>query len=106
MPDQNISKRLQQTIVLYSAVGMFVVGAVVAAVGVLPLARNLRDSQQQNLLVTLQRQTTAVEQYVSRIKNLAPIVSSRTQLREHFENYLRAAAAKDALLPDLERTLR
>jgi len=106
MPDQNISKRLQQTIVLYSAVGMFVVGAVVAAVGVLPLARNLRDSQQQNLLVTLQRHTTAVEQYVSRIRSLAAIFSSRPQLREHFESYLRGAAGKDSLLPDLERLLR
>jgi PAS domain S-box-containing protein len=106
MPDENISKRLQKTIVAYSAVGMFVVGVAVALVGVLPLARNLRDAHQQNLLVTLQRHTTAVEQYVSRIKGLASIYSSRTQLREHFEAYLRGTASKDSLLPDLERLLR
>src|SRR5262245_27306507 len=53
MPDANVSQRLQKTIVLYSAVGMLVVGVAVGIVGVLPLARQLREAQRRNLMVDL-----------------------------------------------------
>src|SRR5688572_17309862 len=82
MPDANISKRLQQTIVVYSAIGMLVVGVAVGLAGVLPMALRLREAQKRNLLVDLQRQTVAVEQVLSRARNSASYVGFRTMRSE------------------------
>jgi len=87
MPDANISKRLQKTILVYSALGMLTVGVAVGIVGLLPLARQLRESQQRNLMVDLQRQTLAVEQFVTRARNAAMRAATRPQTKERLEAY-------------------
>src|SRR6266496_2617859 len=83
----NVSKRLQQTIVAYSALGMFVVGVTVGLVGVLPLAQRLREAEKRNLLVDLQRQTVAVEQFLARARNSATYMAARSRTREKLEAY-------------------
>src|SRR5881394_3656398 len=95
MTDANVSKRLEKTIVLYSAVGLFVVGAIVALVGVLPLARKLREAHQRNLLVDLQRQSLAVEQFLGRVSRGASGTANRTQVRERMEAHLRGELPRD-----------
>src|SRR6185295_4675783 len=47
MPDAPESKRLQKTIIAYSALGMFVVGVAVGLVGVLPQALSQRENAHQ-----------------------------------------------------------
>src|SRR5688572_6824522 len=89
MPDANISKRLQQTIVVYSAVGMLVVGIAVGLAGVLPMTLRLREAQKRNLLVDLQRQTVAVEQFLSRVRSSATYVGFRTKTREQADAHNR-----------------
>ncbi len=85
----NVSKRLQKTIVAYSALGMFVVGVTVGLVGVLPLAQRLREAEKRNLFVDLQRQTLAVEQFLARARNSATLQAARIRTREKLEAYHR-----------------
>jgi PAS domain S-box-containing protein len=87
MPDAPVSKRLQKTIIAYSALGMFVVGGVVGLVGVLPLARDLREAQKQNLLFDLQKRTLAAEQALTRLRSTALAAGGRTKLREALGAY-------------------
>ena len=96
MPDANISKRLQQTIVVYSAVGMLVVGVAVGLAGVLPMTLRLREAQKRNLLVDLQRQTVAVEQFLSRARSSATYVGFRTKTREQAGDYNRGLISQAA----------
>ena len=95
MPDANISKRLQQTIVVYSAVGMLVVGVAVGLAGVLPMTLRLREAQKRNLLVDLQRQTVAVEQFLSRVRSSATYVGFRTKTREQADAYNRGLISQE-----------
>src|SRR5262245_33911795 len=105
MADANISKRLQKTILLYSAVGMLVVGVTVGVVGVLPLARQLREAQERNLMVDLQRQTVAVEQFVTRVHTAALRPSTRPQTRERLEAYARGQLSKERVTEEVSRFL-
>ena len=89
MPDASVSKRLQKTIIAYSALGLLFVSAAVALVGILPLANKLREAQQRNLLVDLQRQTVAVEQFLSRARGSAALAANRTKTREKLDAYNR-----------------
>lgn len=105
MPDANDSKRLQQAIVVYSALGMIVVGVAVALVGVLPLAQRLREAEQRNLLVELQKQTVAVEQFLQRVRSAATWAGNRTRVREKLEAYNRGAISIQELTSTLDRFL-
>jgi PAS domain S-box-containing protein len=106
MPDANNSKRLQKTILLYSTVGMLVVGVAVGVGGVLPLARRLREAQERNLMVDLQRQTVAVEQFVTRVHNAAIRASTRSQTRERLGHYFRGQLPKERVSEEVGRFLR
>ncbi|HXI50311.1 MAG TPA: ATP-binding protein [Candidatus Saccharimonadales bacterium] len=106
MTDANVSKRLQKTIVLYSAVGLFVVGAIVALVGVLPLAMKLREAHQRNLLVDLQRQSLAAEQFLGRVSRSTSGTANRTQVRERMEAHLRGELPRDKFETGLSGLMR
>jgi PAS domain S-box-containing protein len=97
MPDAHISKRLQKTIVAYSALGMFVVGLAVGLVGVLPLAKDLRDAQKRDLLYDLQKRTVAAEQALSRLRNTAVVAGGRTDIRRNLAAYNQGQISLDAL---------
>ncbi len=87
MPDDNIAKRLHRTIILYSVAGMFLIGLAVGLVGVLPMSQRLREAQQRNLLVDLQRQTVAIDRFVSRARSSALGAANRTRVREAMASY-------------------
>src|SRR6188474_2581088 len=85
MAEQNLAKKLQQRIVVYSALGMLAVGVIAALAGILPLATQLRRAQEKNLQVDLRRQTRAVENYVARARNSPILRLNRGKLRESLE---------------------
>lgn len=81
------TKRLQKTIVVSSAVGIFTVGLIVAVAGITPLYEYLKDEEKRNLVLVLNTKTIAVEEYLARIKDLALQISSRTNAREAIESH-------------------
>jgi PAS domain S-box-containing protein len=98
MPDALITKRLHRRILIYSTIGMLLVGLAVGLVGVLPLTERLREAQRRNLLVDLQKQTTAIERFVSRARNTAVGSGSRTRIREAMTSLAEGALNREQLL--------
>jgi PAS domain S-box-containing protein len=109
MPDAPVSKRLQKTIIAYSALGMFVVGVAVGLVGVLPLAQGLREAQKQNLLVDLQKRIVTAEQALTRLRSTPNAGGGRTKIRESLDAYNHGTLPLDELrktvLPLLDEAL-
>ena len=101
MPDTHDSKRLQKTIIAYSAMGMFVVGLAVGLAGVLPLTQQLRDARRSILLVDLQRQTLAVERFINRVRGGMLLAAGRTRTREKMAEYEKGGIS----LEDLKATM-
>lgn len=96
------TKKLQKSIVVSSAVGIFTVGLIVAVAGITPLYEYLKEEEKRNLVLALNTKTFAVEEYLARIKDLALQISSRTGPREALESYNR----KLIDIGDLEPMLR
>ena len=109
MPDAPISKRLQKTIIAYSALGMFVVSVVVGLVGVLPLTERLREAQKRDLMVDLQKRTVATEIALGHIRNTAIVGGGRTKTRESLDAYnqgkLSLEGFRSVVLPLLQEAL-
>ena len=69
---------------------MFIVGLAVGLVGVLPMTQQLREARRQNLLVDLQKQTVAIERFVSRTRSSVGGAGNRTKIREALAAYTRS----------------
>ncbi|HXG49174.1 MAG TPA: ATP-binding protein [Methylomirabilota bacterium] len=89
MPDSNLSKQLHQRILLCSALGMLVVGAVVAVVSIAPLSSRLKSAQERNIMFDWQVRARVVEQYALRARQSARSVANRGRSREQLEAYSR-----------------
>jgi len=83
------AERLRRIIVLYAILAMVVVGVVVAAVAITPLAFRLRDEAQASLRHELTLKMLAGAEVVSRATGLAQQVTSRTVIRQKLESYNR-----------------
>jgi PAS domain S-box-containing protein len=99
------TKRLQKTIVVSSAVGIFIVGVIIAVAGITPLYEYLKDEEKRNLVLVLNTKTVAVEEYLARIKDVAMQISSRTQAREALEAHNTGRMDIAQLEPLLRRTM-
>jgi PAS domain S-box-containing protein len=88
MPSQNLATKLQQRIILFSALGILGTGVIVSVAGLMPLVSQLRDAQTRGLQVDLRAQTKKIEDYVSAARLSATLRGPRTQrMREHLADY-------------------
>ena len=89
------TQRLHKSIVVWAIVGVFMVGTIVAAVSISSLYLQLREQQEAELIGTLRTHSLAVDEYVSRIKDVALQITSRTKAREKLEAYNKGAVTHD-----------
>lgn len=87
MQDENLTKRLQMTMVTASALGIFIVAVVVAVAGITPLYQYLKEEEKRNFLLALNTKTTAVEEYLRRVRDVAMQIASRTTARQKLKDY-------------------
>ena len=78
---------LQRTIVLFAVAAVLVTGLVVAVAGVFPLYGEFRSRIEQELLSNWSHKRLAVDQYFTRLRDIARQVTSRTRLRDLLEDY-------------------
>jgi len=97
MAIENPVKRLHNAIVLSSAVGILVVGAVVAVTSILPLYQYLKKEEERTLVLALNAKTTAVEEYLARAKDIASQIASRTVARKKLAEYNQGLLGKEEL---------
>jgi len=87
MAVENLVKRLHNSIVFSSAVGIFTVGVIVAVASTLPLYQYLKQEEERTLVLALNAKTVAVEQYFSRAQDIASQIASRTLPRRKLAEY-------------------
>ncbi len=104
--EDNRTKRLQRSIIAYSALGILIVSAVVSAASMAPMYKLLRQQNEQALLFAAQTRAMAVGQYVSRSKDTALQVTSRTRIRQKLEQYNRGELTRDEVAPFTTKALR
>lgn len=92
------TERLQRNIILYSVVGIFLVGAVIAGVGLWFYAGSLKQRQQNQLARELHFGQLAVQQSLKRIRAIAGQISSRTRVREILQAYNWGSISHDKML--------
>jgi PAS domain S-box-containing protein len=97
MAIENPVKRLHNAIVLSAAIGILVVGAVVAVASILPLYEYLKKEEERTLVLALNAKTTAVEEYLSRAKDIAAQIASRTEPRDKLAEYNKGLLTKEQL---------
>lgn len=95
MANKSISERLQNSIVIYSALGILVIGVIIASMSIIPLFNRLKKDQDRNLLFAVKTRTLIVEEYLSRAKDVALQVTSRTKAREKLEAYNKSEVSRD-----------
>lgn len=91
------AERLRRNIVLYAILAMVMVGVVVAALAITPLALRLHDEAQASLRHELTLKMLAGGEVVSRAIGLAQQVTSRTVIRQKLESYNRGEVGLDEL---------
>jgi PAS domain S-box-containing protein len=102
---QNQTKRLQKSIILASAIGIFTVGVIVALAGMIPLYEYLKEEEKRNIVLALNAKTVAVEEYLARVKDVAMQISSRTKAREALDAYNMGIINSSDLEPFLKRIM-
>lgn len=82
-------KRLQTTLIIYSALGIFAISLMVAIATIIPFYRQLLLQEERNLLFAVKTRTLIVEEFLSRAKDVALQITSRTRARQELEKYNR-----------------
>lgn len=92
------AKGFQRTIVIFSALGILLVGLIVATASILPLHDHLMRVQEGHLFVALSTKSAAIEEYLSRARNVASQIASRAGAPEKLEDYQNGRASLDELV--------
>jgi PAS domain S-box-containing protein len=92
------AKDFQRTIVIFSALGILVVGLIVATASILPLHDHLMRVQEGHLFLALRTKTATIEEYLSRAGKVASLIASRPGGREKLEDYQNGRASLEELV--------
>lgn len=97
MIGQSPAKRLHNSLVVSTVVGIFSVGVIVAVASIMPLYEYLKKEEERNLVLALNTKTMAVEEYLARAKDIASQIASRTVARQRLEDYNRGRISREKL---------
>ena len=87
MATESRARKLRESLVICTAIGIFFVALTVGMAGILPLYRYLIMEEERNLLLALNAKTVAVEEFLTRTRDVALQISSRTWDKKKFEEY-------------------
>jgi PAS domain S-box-containing protein len=97
MAAQNLASKLQQRIILYSALGILATGVIMGLVGLMPLVLQLRDAQTQTLQFDLRGQVKKIDEFLNSAKAAATLRNSRIPIREELTDYAAGLMALEEL---------
>ncbi|MBP0004310.1 MAG: hypothetical protein J7642_11435 [Cyanobacteria bacterium SBC] len=95
---QHPTQHFQRYLLTVSAVGIFLVSAIVAAVASIPLSQRLKVSAQQNLGFAAKTRALTLEEFLSRLKDVTVQITSRTRARQALEAYNRGEVDREAFV--------
>ena len=85
--DRDISKRMQTSIIAYSALGICAIGLIVSSVSIIRFYGMLKKAGEKNLIQTVNTRSLAIDEYLSRVEDIAQQITSRTEARERLDAY-------------------
>jgi len=88
-----MNNKVANKIIVYSVMGIFVISLIITSVSVSPLYSRLKKNREDNLNHAAAIRTMAIEEYVTRLQEIAYQVASRTQIRKKLEAYNRGRSA-------------
>ncbi|MCA1992340.1 MAG: PAS domain S-box protein [Coleofasciculus sp. S288] len=106
MADKSVSQWLQTSILVYSALMILAIGAIIAIVSIAPLYSSLTKDQQRNLFFALKTRTLVIEEYLSRAKDITLQITDRAALRRTLETYNQGEVMLDELVNFSQPILR
>ncbi|MGB3401689.1 MAG: ATP-binding protein [Microcoleaceae cyanobacterium] len=81
------TKQLQQVLIVSSAIGILVVGVLVAVIGIFPLYNKLTENKKQNLQLALQTRVLKIEEFLHHTEDIAQQITSWTNTRQTLAQY-------------------
>lgn len=99
------TKQFQRYLVSTSAVGIFIIGALVALVAILPLSERLKEGEQRQLTFAANTHGRTVQEILSRLTDIAMQVTSRTRARQELEAYNRGELEREPFVASNQRIL-
>ena len=98
--------RVQRIVRMYSILAVILIAIIITIIAVYPLYSKLRDTEQQGLVFARDTSVLIVDEYVSRIKDIARQISSRTKASMLLEEYERGDITKDNMQKFLSTILK
>ncbi|OAB56931.1 hypothetical protein AY600_11390 [Phormidium willei BDU 130791] len=99
------TKPFQRYLVSTSAVGIFMIAALVAVVAILPLSERLKEGEQRNLEFAATTHGRTVQEILSRLTDIAMQVTSRTRARQELEAYNRGELEREPFVTSNQQIL-
>jgi PAS domain S-box-containing protein len=100
------TKQLQQVLIASSAIGILIVGVLVAVISTFPLYAQLTANKQRNLQLALQTRALKIEGLLNRTENVAQQITSWTQARQTLAQYNQGKIPKDQAINIISRLLQ
>ncbi|MGB3532490.1 MAG: ATP-binding protein [Microcoleaceae cyanobacterium] len=89
------TKQLQQVLIFSSAIGILIVGILVAVIGIFPLYNQLTENKKQNLQLALHTRVLKIEALLNRYEDIAEQITSRTTARQILIQYNQQQIPRD-----------
>ncbi len=105
MADKTRALSLRRSIVGLSAIGIFLVGVIVAVASIWPLYQYIKKEEERSLLLALSTKTAVVEEYLARAKDISQQISCRTVAREKLEEYNKGRISLEELVNSVQPNL-
>ncbi|MCG2755074.1 MAG: ATP-binding protein [Desulfobacteraceae bacterium] len=87
MNNNNFKKHFKKKILITASVGLLLACICVALISVLPLYKQLRAQQANNLIFAVKTRSMVVEEFLAKAKETARQITSRSKAREALEKY-------------------
>lgn len=95
--ERDVSKRMQKSIIAYSALGICAIGLIVSFISISSFYQKLKELAENNLVQTVDARGIAVDEYLSRLKDIAQLITSQTEAREKLEAYSNGEVKREEL---------
>ena len=100
------SGKLQRRILIYSVLGMLVIGTAIAVAGIWPLYQDLKKETARELYFNVRTKASAIETVIAAQKEIARQIASRSAIREKMEAFNRGEIGLPELTAYTEPRLR
>ncbi|MDE0186328.1 MAG: ATP-binding protein [Candidatus Poribacteria bacterium] len=95
--ERDVSKRMQKSIIAYSALGICAIGLIVSFISISSYYQDRKKLEERNLVQTVDTRGIAVDEYLSRLKDIAKLITSQSEAREQLEAYSNGEVKREAL---------